>query len=119
MLRSGSKFYAAIVAGVLAIGGLSASASAANLSSKTVVGQVEKPAVEQVRYEHRKYKQQRHWNKNRHQARRWNYNRRHHGARYRYKRPGYGYHYGGYWYPRPWWGAGFGGFGGPTIVIRP
>ena len=34
---------------------------------------------------------------------RWSWNRHHHGKRYRYKRPGYAYYYGGYWYPRPYW----------------
>jgi hypothetical protein len=34
---------------------------------------------------------------------RWSWNRHHHGKRYRYKRPGFAYYYGGYWYPRPYW----------------
>ena len=33
----------------------------------------------------------------------WVYSGKKHGARYRYKRKGYGYYYGGYWYARPWW----------------
>jgi hypothetical protein len=31
------------------------------------------------------------------------YNRKRHGLRFRTKRAGYRYYYGGYWYPRPWW----------------
>jgi hypothetical protein len=38
-----------------------------------------------------------------------------HGARYRYRRAGYGYHYGGYWYARPWWTIGV----GPVVVGGP
>jgi len=52
------------------------------------------------------------------------YNRGHHGPRYRDRRPGYGYAYGGYYYATPWWLTGPGyapGYygGGPAIVIRP
>jgi hypothetical protein len=36
----------------------------------------------------------------------WVYVPRRHGPRYRYRRPGYAYHYGGWWYPRPYWRAG-------------
>jgi hypothetical protein len=35
----------------------------------------------------------------------WVYNKRY-GPRYRFRRPGYGYYYGGYWYARPWWTVG-------------
>ena len=34
------------------------------------------------------------------------YSRSRYGPRYRYKRPGYGYYYGGYYYQRPWWTVG-------------
>jgi len=37
---------------------------------------------------------------------RWAYDTRYHGARYGYRRPGYGYYHGGYWYSNPWWAAG-------------
>ena len=60
------------------------------------------------------------------------YNRRNHGHRYRDRRPGFSYYYGGYYYAQPWWmvGPGYGyapglyddygsGYGGPVIVIRP
>ena len=29
-----------------------------------------------------------------------------HGNRYKAKRAGYGYYYGGYWYAKPWWKYG-------------
>ncbi|WP_137389682.1 hypothetical protein [Rhodoligotrophos defluvii] len=35
------------------------------------------------------------------------------GPRYKVRRPGYGYYYGGYWYSRPWWTA----FPGPVIIL--
>jgi len=38
---------------------------------------------------------------------RWRYTARY-GPRYRYRRAGYGYYYGGYWYARPWWAIGVG-----------
>jgi hypothetical protein len=31
------------------------------------------------------------------------YDRRYHGSRYRYRRPGFTFHYGGYYYAHPWW----------------
>jgi hypothetical protein len=42
----------------------------------------------------------------------WVYSSGRHGPRYRYKRAGYGYYYGGYWYRRPWWT-----YGGPGINL--
>jgi len=36
--------------------------------------------------------------------RRWRYTPRY-GHRYRYRRHGYGYYYGGWWYARPYWRA--------------
>ena len=36
--------------------------------------------------------------------------RHYHGRRFRYRRPGYGYYYGGWWYPAPWWS-------GPVVVV--
>jgi len=50
----------------------------------------------------------------------WVY-RRGYGPRYRFRRPGFGYYYGGWRYPRPWWGYGPGwgpGWGwGPGINL--
>ena len=43
----------------------------------------------------------------------WVYVKGKHGNRYLYKKPGYGYFYGGYWYKRPWWKVG------PTWVYLP
>jgi hypothetical protein len=43
---------------------------------------------------------------------RWTYVRGRHGARYRYRRAGYGHYYGGYWYARPWWTIAV----GPVVV---
>jgi hypothetical protein len=34
------------------------------------------------------------------------YNRAKYGPRFRVKRPGYTYYYGGYYYSRPWWTPG-------------
>ena len=45
----------------------------------------------------------------------WVYVKGKHGARYRYKRPGYGYYHGGYWYARPWWTIGVGPVVAPVI----
>ncbi|MFO0993499.1 MAG: hypothetical protein U1E67_16385 [Hyphomicrobiales bacterium] len=42
----------------------------------------------------------------------WVYVKGKHGNRYLYKRPGYGYFYGGYWYAKPWWK-----YGGPTVWV--
>jgi len=36
----------------------------------------------------------------------WVYDRGRHGVRYRARRPGYGYYYGGYYYSKPWWTPG-------------
>ena len=36
----------------------------------------------------------------------WIYSRAKHGPRFRVKRPGYTYYYGGYYYARPWWTPG-------------
>src|SRR5262245_39036898 len=33
----------------------------------------------------------------------WVYIESKHGVRYRAKRPGFAYYYGGYYYSRPWW----------------
>ena len=35
----------------------------------------------------------------------WVYSRKY-GPRYRHRRAGYAYYYGGYWYPRPYWRPG-------------
>jgi hypothetical protein len=43
---------------------------------------------------------------------RWVYVDKKYGPRYRYRRPGYGYYYGGWWYPRPWWTVAV----GPVVV---
>lgn len=40
-----------------------------------------------------------------HVKKKWVYSGSRHGKRYRSKRAGYAYYYGGYWYPRPWWRA--------------
>lgn len=48
----------------------------------------------------------------------WAYVKTKHGARYRVKRPGYGYYYGGYWYARPWWTIGIAPVG-PVVVYNP
>lgn len=47
-------------------------------------------------------------NKKRH----WRYDNRY-GKRYRYRRDGYGYYYGGWWYPRPYWR-----YDNPGIYLR-
>jgi hypothetical protein len=49
----------------------------------------------------------------------WVYVQRKHGARFRYKRPGYGYYYGGYWYARPWWTIGVAPAPGVAFVYVP
>jgi hypothetical protein len=36
-------------------------------------------------------------------TKRWAYNRGRHGQRYRARRAGYRYYYGGYYYAQPWW----------------
>jgi len=33
----------------------------------------------------------------------WAYSRGKYGLRFKHRRPGYMYYYGGWWYPRPWW----------------
>ena len=43
---------------------------------------------------------------------RWVYVSGRHGHRYRVRRGGYNYYYGGYWYARPWWGVSV----GPVVV---
>ncbi|MBL8894521.1 MAG: hypothetical protein JNJ53_07965 [Rhizobiales bacterium] len=43
----------------------------------------------------------------------WVYVKGKHGNRYMYKRPGYGFYYGGWWYAKPWWKVG------PTWVYVP
>jgi hypothetical protein len=45
----------------------------------------------------------------------WVYVKGKHGARYKHKRGGYGYYYGGWWYARPWWTIGV----GPVAVYTP
>ena len=54
-----------------------------------------------------------------HGKRVWVYNKRY-GPRYKYRRPGYGYYYGGWWYARPWWtfGPGWGPYWGPGPGIN-
>jgi hypothetical protein len=43
------------------------------------------------------------------------------GARYKAKRAGYGYYYGGYWYARPWWTVSVVApvVVGPVVVYNP
>ena len=49
----------------------------------------------------------------------WVYVERRHGHRYRHRRAGYGYFYGGYWYARPWWTVTIAPpILGPTIIYR-
>jgi hypothetical protein len=43
------------------------------------------------------------------------YSARVYGPRYRYRRAGYGYYYGGYWYARPWWTVGV---AAPVVVYN-
>jgi len=42
------------------------------------------------------------------------YSSKRYGPRYRYKRPGYGYYYGGYYYRTPWWRVP-----GAVIIVNP
>jgi hypothetical protein len=44
----------------------------------------------------------------------WVYVATKHGPRYKAKRAGYGYYYGGYWYSQPWWTIGV----GPVVVYN-
>src|SRR5438105_13902830 len=48
----------------------------------------------------------------------WRYSARY-GPRYGYRRPGYGYYYGGYWYARPWWTIDVGVPFGPVVEYAP
>ena len=50
---------------------------------------------------------------------RWVYVPARHGPRYRFRRPGFVYYYGGYWYPRPWWSIGIGPVGEYPLVYGP
>jgi hypothetical protein len=44
------------------------------------------------------------------------YDRHRHGGRYRYRRPGFDFYYGGYYYANPWWlGPGI----GLTVPVYP
>ncbi len=43
------------------------------------------------------------------------YSRSKYGPRYKARRPGYTYYYGGYYYARPWWGAAVPG----AIIVLP
>ncbi|WP_342641812.1 hypothetical protein [Rhodoligotrophos ferricapiens] len=43
------------------------------------------------------------------------YSSKRYGPRYKVRRPGYGYYYGGYYYRTPWWRVP----GGPAVVIVP
>jgi len=50
---------------------------------------------------------------------RWVYVPARHGVRYRVRRPGFAYYYGGWWYSRPWWSVGVGPVvigGGPVVI---
>jgi hypothetical protein len=45
----------------------------------------------------------------------WVYVSSKHGHRYKAKRSGFNFYYGGYWYAQPWWTIGV----GPVIVYSP
>ena len=53
------------------------------------------------------------------QPARWVYVPGRHGPRYAFRRPGFGYYYGGYWYARPWWTIDVGVPFGPVVEYAP
>lgn len=135
MSIAGRSFYAALVAGAVALGGFTLSASAATMVPSMTAGMQSASAGDVVEINHqrghqdkhkKKYKNQKHHShKNRHynHNKKWSYHKNNHGHRYRHRRHGYTHYYGGYYYAQPWWLPGYGGYGygygGPTIVIRP
>jgi hypothetical protein len=130
MKSAGRSLYAALVAGAVALGGLTLSASAAPVAPNLASGvQAASGDLIQVQHGHghkhkggKKYKKapkhHGHGKYHGHKHGKWAYHPGRHGHRYKYRRPGYGYYYGGYWYAQPWWLPGY-YYGGPTIVIRP
>src|SRR5438874_1855403 len=50
---------------------------------------------------------------------RWVYVPGRHGPRYRSRRAGFAYYYGGYWYARPWWTINVGVPFGPVVEYAP
>jgi hypothetical protein len=70
--------------------------------------EVAKAPVSQVAYKkYKKYK--------------WKYNFRTHGPRYKARRAGFNFYYGGHWYSRPWWTVSIGGpvvrVGVPVVTV--
>ena len=113
------KIFAALIAGALALGGLATGASAATgsstvLSQTNIAGGFEKSSVQQIDWRRAERRADRRaWKRQVRRDRAWYYNPRSHGPRYRVRRPGFGYFYGGYYYPRPWWRMG----PGPVVVL--
>ncbi|MFL5258236.1 MAG: hypothetical protein ACJ8AS_00670 [Hyphomicrobiales bacterium] len=105
-----SKIAAGAVAAALSAFGLGLLGSTAHAVTPVANGmKVDQPAITLVA---RKVVR-------RHDRRVWVYNKRF-GPRYRYRRAGYGYYYGGYWYARPWWtlGPAYGPYWGPGPGIN-
>jgi len=83
--------------------------SATALAGFTVVAPDGSSAVEEVKHRKRSHRTRRHSPR---------YDRHRHGHRYRDRRPGFDYLYGGYYYASPWWiGPGVGI--GVTVPVYP
>jgi len=129
----GRSFYAALVAGAVALGGFTMSVSAAPLAPNLGSGVQAAAGGDVLEIQHNQghhgSKNNKHYKKPKHNShgnrhyrnnnKRWAYNSHRHGHRYKHRRHGYNYYYGGYYYAQPWWTPAFGFYGGPTIVIRP
>ncbi|WP_342640853.1 hypothetical protein [Rhodoligotrophos ferricapiens] len=115
MSLSKPTLFATLIAGALAFGGFSVGAAAAapaSVSKAAMTAGIEVSDVQQV--QHRRWNRhdrydRRHWRPHH----RWHRHGRWHGPRFRYRRPGYTYFYGGWWYPFPWWMRG----PAPVVVL--
>ena len=82
----------AAAAAVLPLSAGTAAAFPAPGVAPGAVAEVKAPAATEVAYKYKKYK--------------WKYNFRSHGPRYKARRAGFNFFYGGYWYSRAWWNVG-------------
>lgn len=105
MKKSGVAVAAAIIGGAVALFAPTP-ASATVVSGSAAAAAVETALAEEVR----------HTRRHRRHSRR--YDRHRHGSRYRHRRPGFTFHYGGYYYANPWWVGPSVGFG-VTVPVYP
>jgi len=92
---------------MLATGAVGAAAVEASASALTPIGSIPAAMSSAIQPAAMVVTKKKVVRKNGHMTKKvWVYDRGRYGMRYRARRPGYTYYYGGYYYSKPWWTPG-------------